>query len=396
MEDIKNAIPVSMLGGYLKKIIDAEELLFNIRVYGEITDFSMSKNIAYFSLKDEEALIQCVCFNANWFPLIKNGAQVVLTGSPKYWVKGGKISFQVAKVEDFGKGKAYLEFLALKEKLQKLGLFDESKKQKISRFAKNIGVVSSRTGAVIRDIVNIVTRRNPYVNIVLYPVQVQGAGASETIIEGVKFLDEYNLDTIIIARGGGSNEDLSAFNSEALAMAIFNAKTPVISAVGHETDFTICDFVSDLRAPTPSAAAELTTIDIYGLFDYLNSSAKKMYKHLLLKIENNYSKINLYKVKIENSVIKNFENKVNLLKNGSVLLKTEAEKLFVKNKNNLDIISGKFEKLSPLEVLKSGYAKVSIQNMPVNFNNIILGSNIDIDMFEGKLSASVIDKKERK
>ena len=183
-EEIKNAVSVSTLSGYLKKIIDAEELLYNIRVYGEITDFSLSKNIAYFSIKDEGALLQCVCFSHEFYPLIKNGAQVVLTGTPKFWVKGGRLSFQVSRVEDYGKGKAYQEFLALKEKLGKLGYFDEAIKKPIPRFARRVGVVTSKTGAVIRDIKNVISRRNPYVDIVLYPSQVQGIGASETIIKG--------------------------------------------------------------------------------------------------------------------------------------------------------------------------------------------------------------------
>lgn len=394
--EIKDAIPVSLLSSYLKRIIDSEELLQNVRVYGEITDFSISKNIAYFSLKDEGALLSCVCFSQNFYPLIKNGAQVVLTGSPKFWVKGGRLSFQVSKVEDFGKGKAYLDFLLLKEKLEKEGLFDQSHKKPIPKFTKKIGVVSSKTGAVIRDICNVATRRNPYVNIVLYPSLVQGEGAAKTIIEGVRFLDGYGVDVIIVARGGGSNEDLSAFNDENLARAIFSAKTPIVSAVGHETDFSISDFVSDLRAPTPSAAAELVTIDVEAFFDYIVRSVRKISLNLNSKIDKNLAEIKLFSSKIKNSLIYNFEVKNNKFNQGILNIKNQNEKFLISLTNSLNIASGKFEKLSPIEVLKRGFAKLSQNGKSFEFGKAKIGDLIDISTFDGDISAEIKDIKEKK
>ncbi len=396
-EEIKNAIPVSALSGYLKKIIDAEELLYNIRVYGEITDFSLSKNIAYFSIKDEGALIQCVCFSSEYYPLIKNGAQVVLTGSPKFWVKGGRLSFQVSKVEDYGKGKAYLEFLALKEKLGKLGYFDEAIKKPIPRFARRVGVVTSRTGAVIRDIKNVISRRNPYVDIVLYPSLVQGIGASETIIKGLKYLDNYDVDLIIIARGGGSDEDLMPFNNEALAHAIHEAKKPVVSAVGHETDFTICDFVSDLRAPTPSAAAELVTIDVQSFFDYLKSSLRKTELNIKSGIEARVEKLSAYKSKMNLLLNGRFTARYNAIEKSCIKLSSFMDAYYKVQKSKLDVLSGKFEKLNPLAILKQGYAKVSGENGNVLSAKLAkIGEKIEVSLSDGVIGAVINDVKEVK
>lgn len=393
---MNDAIPVSLLNGYLKKIIDAEQLLNNVRVYGEVCDFSTSKNIAYFSLKDENALISCVCFNSAFFPLLKNGMQVVLTGKPNFWVKGGRLSFSVSKAEEFGQGAAYLKFLQLKEKLEKLGLFDSARKKAIPKFSKNIGVVSSRTGAVIRDIYNVSMRRNPFVNIVLYPSQVQGEGASKTIIEGVKFLDGFGVDLIIIARGGGSSEDLSAFNDEELAYAVANAKTPIISAVGHETDFSICDFVADLRAPTPSAAAELATIDVKAFFEFLTKNLSKISNNLTSKLDANLLKLNLYKTRLKSRLESDYSSKVSCLKTGIASFKSLGGKCFDKSKNQVDILSSKFEKLNPLEILQRGFAKISKNGQVASFASINSGDEIDIDLTEGTVSAVVKDKKEKK
>lgn len=393
--EIKNAIPVSLLSTYLKNVIDSEDLLQNVRIYGEITDFSLSKNIAYFSLKDENALLSCVCFAQNYYPLIKNGAQVVLTGSAKFWVKGGRLSFQVSKVEDFGKGKAYLDFLYLKEKLEKEGLFDEKNKKPVPKFTKKIGVVSSKTGAVIRDICNVSWRRNPFVNIVLYPAQVQGEGAAKTVIEGVKYLDTLNLDVIVIARGGGSNEDLSAFNDEELARTIFAAKTPIVSAVGHETDFSISDFVADLRAPTPSAAAELITIDVESFFGYIVGSVKKISLSLWSKINSNLSNLKLQASKVKNGLVLNFENKKNNLSKNLLIFKNENEKLLTETTNKVGVLSAKFEKLNPLETLKRGFAKISMAGKNFSFEKANVGDLINISVYEGDLKAEIKEKKEK-
>ena len=260
----EKAISVTQISTYFKQIFDAEELLQNISVFGEVSDFSLSRGVAYFSLKDENALLSCVCFGADNLVSVRNGDKVIVRGTPKYYVKGGKLNFNVNKIAPFGTGNLFEQFLKLKQDLENEGLFDDKNKKTISpQNIKRIGVVTSETGAVIQDIINVVTRRNPFVDIVLYPVKVQGYNAELDIVKGINFFSDYpNVNAIIVARGGGSLEDLKPFNSEIVARAVFACTKPLISAVGHETDFTIIDFVSDLRAPTPSVAAELITENV--------------------------------------------------------------------------------------------------------------------------------------
>ena len=229
----QKAISVSQLSGYIKGIFEAEELLHNIMVYGEISGLSILRGNAYFSLKDEEAILSCVFFGADEKNL-KNGDLVVVTGTPRYYVKGGKLNFNVYKVEPFGVGELFKKFLETKERLAKEGFFDEDRKKEIPKDIKRIGVVTSEMGAVIQDIINVTTRRNKSIDIVLYPARVQGDGADKDIIEGIKFFENYNVDVIIVARGGGSFEDLMPFNSEELARVVFECTKPLISAVGHD------------------------------------------------------------------------------------------------------------------------------------------------------------------
>ena len=279
----QKAYSVTQIGGYIKRIFDAEEMLHDIRVYGEITEFKISQGNAWFTIKDENATLSCSLFGANYLEFVpKVGESVVIKGTPSYWVKSGKLSFVAKKIEHLGEGELYLKFLALKEKLQAEGLFDTARKKQVPNNAINIGVATSETGAVRRDIENVATRRNPAVNIFIAPCKVQGAGADTTIIEALKKLDEMNLDVLIIARGGGSKEDLDCFNSEKLARFIATLKTPVVSAVGHETDFTICDFVADLRAPTPSASAEIVVANMAGFAEELKLKIIRKLKLLIL------------------------------------------------------------------------------------------------------------------
>ena len=255
---MENAISVSQVNNYIKSIFDAEFMLQNIFVYGEISSYKITNGIAYFNLKDENSLISCVLFGANNYPIFEVGDQVVVRGSVGYYVKGGKLNFNAVSIERFGVGVLYQKFLELKAELESLGYFDENRKKKIPARVKRIGVVTSETGAVIRDIIDVTTRRNDTIDIVLYPVKVQGLGAEKEIAGGIDFFSNYdNVDVVIVARGGGSLEDLQPYNTKTVAEATFNCKKPIVSAVGHETDYTILDFVSDLRAPTPSAAAEL-------------------------------------------------------------------------------------------------------------------------------------------
>lgn len=311
------AITVTKLNTYIKQIFDAEELLHNIPVVGEIFGISSSRNVFYFSLKDESSSLSCVSFYPNLFIDIKEGDKVIVTGSPNYYIKGGRLNFNVIKLEKVGLGELYEQFLKLKDKLQHEGLFDEHHKKKIPSEIKRIGVITSKEGAVIQDIKNVAWRRNPMVDIVLYNTKVQGLNAENEIAHAIEVMGKYDkIDVIVVARGGGSLEDLWAYNTEVVARATYNCPKPIVSAVGHETDYTIIDFVSDLRAPTPSAAAELLTFDLsgkraemWGMFELLYSEVKKI-------INKNINAFNMINYKLFNVIEKrlvkeenNFNNK---------------------------------------------------------------------------------------
>ena len=257
-----NPISVTDLNKYIKDKVDGDEFLNNVLVKGEISNFKDHyTGHKYFTLKDENSLIKCVMFKSyamhlNFVP--KDGMKVMILGSVSVFERDGVYQIYAKAMRQDGLGSLYEAYEKLKADLEKEGLFDEAHKKKIPFMPNTIGVLTSNTGAVIRDIINVSTRRNPNVHIRLYPVPVQGPGAAEKIANGIKFMNENHLaDVLIIGRGGGSLEDLWPFNEEIVARAIYDSEIPIISAVGHETDFSISDFVADLRAPTPSAAAEL-------------------------------------------------------------------------------------------------------------------------------------------
>ena len=240
-------LSVSELSFYISKIFEAEELLHNVKVYGEVSNLSNVRGNLYFNLKDENSLMPCILFGASGVS-VKEGDQVLCTGNLRYYAKGGKLNLYVNSLVPYGSGLLYQKFVELKNKLELEGIFSDKYKKALPKNIKTIGVVTSATGAVIHDIQTVSTRRNPTLNIIVYPAKVQGVGAENTIVKGLEILDKLNeVDVIVIARGGGSIEDLQPFNTEILARAIVNTKKPVISAVGHETDFTICDFASSLK-----------------------------------------------------------------------------------------------------------------------------------------------------
>ena len=284
------AISVSELNKYIKEKISADEALSNIIVKGEISNFKNHyTGHMYFTLKDENSLIKCIMFKTyaqrlNFMP--KDGMKVFVLGGVSVFERDGIYQIYVKAMQEDGIGALYREYEELKKKLEQEGLFSEAHKKKIPMMPKVIGVLSSQTGAVIKDIINVSTRRNPNVYIRLLPVPVQGEGAAQKIAEGIKLMnDNHMADVLILARGGGSLEDLWPFNEEIVAHAIYNSEIPIISAVGHETDFTIADFVADLRAPTPSAAAELAVPDIYEVKQKINQAQNKLKILLSKKLE---------------------------------------------------------------------------------------------------------------
>jgi len=387
-------VTVTQLNTYLKQIFDSEELLYNISVVGEISGYSNVRGTAYFTLKDEYSTLSCVCFNANDFCEFKNGDSVLIIGTPKYYTKGGKLNFNVVSIQRYGQSVLYERFLQLKAKLEESGYFSAEHKVSMPTNIKRIGVVSSEDGAVIQDIINVRTRRNPNIDIVLYPVKVQGENAEYEIANGIKVLDNYNVDVIIVARGGGSMEDLQPFNTEVVAEATFHCVKPIVSAVGHETDYTIIDFCSDMRAPTPSAAAELLCENIQ---DIKNNVLK-----LIMRLDNN---VRYYLGK----QLDNLQHNINALieeydyvrQNSKILFKNNIMTYVKTIKNFIDLKEydlknkkGLLTKLNPLEVLKLGYACVkSNKGYLLSKNEVVVNDNIDIILKDGQIVAKVIGVK---
>lgn len=390
---MSNLISVTQFNTYVHNIFYAEELLQNISIYGEVSALSISGNNAYFSIKDEGAVLNCVKFGCGGEYLPKEGDQVLVVGSPNYYVKGGRFSFNVVRIEPYGQGLLYKKFLELKNKLESQGLFAASNKKPLPAVIKRVGVVSSETGAVIQDIIDITGRRNPMLDIVLYPAKVQGIGAEMTIIDGIKALDQTDVDVIIIARGGGSAEDLSTFNDERLAYAIFEAKKPIISAVGHETDFTIADFVADMRAPTPSAAAELVAVDMVALRRNLQD-----YVGRLLYLTENFYEVRFYEV---NALTKQISSNGELLinqKQATLLsnllsLKLRTDNLLQQKSHNFELLTNRLDNVNPIKILQRGYSQVAKDNNIIkSVEQIAVGDEVDIRLADGQIKCEVKDK----
>lgn len=364
----QKAISVSQLGGYVKGIFDAEELLHNISVYGEISGLSVLRGNAFFSLKDENALLSCVFFGADEKAL-KNGDLIVATGTPRFYVKGGKLNFNVVKIEPFGVGQLFQKYLELKQKLESEGLFSKEHKKLIPKNVKKIGVVSSDKGAVIRDIINVSTRRNKGVSIVLFPARVQGEGADKDIIRGIEYFETRDdVDVVIVARGGGSFEDLMPFNSEELARAVYKSKKPIVSAVGHETDFTIIDFVSDLRAPTPSAGAELVVEQCLNKVSNVKQLWERLSNCVLRKAERAEQETISLKRDMNNAVCSLVNSK-----EYSIGLCVQA-----------------LEKLNPKKVLERGFAKIEKEKENIiSISQVSVGDRLQIYVKDGKLETKV-------
>lgn len=357
-----NTYTVTQVNKYIKKLMDNDFILTNIMVKGEISNFKKhSSGHLYFSLKDEGANIKCVMFKGQTLGLKfvpEDGMKVVISGYISTYERDGQYQLYCDFMQVDGLGDLYVQYEKLKAKLEKEGLFDESGKRELPILPKCVGVITSSTGAVIRDILNVSLRRFPKANIRLFPSPVQGEGADKEIVRQIKFINENELaDVIIIARGGGSMEDLWNFNSEELAYAVFESAIPVVSAVGHETDFTICDFVSDLRAPTPSAAAELV-FPIADELEYKLLNFKKRLKFSMLNnIENKKKHI---KFLSETYYLKRPMEIVNKQKIHLDMLEKQMTERLTKNietkKWRYGVAVSKLDALSPLKVLTRGYS----------------------------------------
>lgn len=355
-------ITVTALNGYIKKVIDSDFILNNANVKGELSNVKIhTSGHIYFSLKDAFGKINCVMFKSQTYKLKitpRDGMNVIVRGRVSVYEREGAYQLYCDDIEADGEGQLYLAFQNLKEKLEKRGLFDSLHKKNIPSFPKHIGIITSPTGAAIKDIINVATRRNALVNILIYPALVQGVNASADIAAGIKYFNTTkNVDCIIIARGGGSIEELWAFNEENLALEIYNSKIPIITGIGHETDFTIADFVSDYRAPTPSSAAEIAVKNLKELNNEISSYRELLLRSVEFKMTKEYNKVNLL-----NKTLK-INNPLNYIVNQYIHIDNLKENLNYKfnavvtlEKQKLSKYNALLQAHNPLNVLNKGYA----------------------------------------
>ena len=366
------AITVTELNKYIKEKIGADEFLNNVLIKGEISNFKHHyTGHMYFTLKDENSLIKCIMFKSYTTTLKfmpKDGMKVMVFGTVSVFERDGVYQIYAKAMQEDGMGSLYTAYEELKAKLEKEGLFDASHKKKIPFMPTCIGVLTSNTGAVIRDIINVSTRRNPNVYLKLFPVPVQGEGAGEKIAEAIRIMNKQNMaDVLILARGGGSLEDLWPFNEEVVARAIYESELPIISAVGHETDFTITDFVADLRAPTPSAAAELAVPDIKEVMRKLENCESRSRNSLNKKIELmrlRYEKCMASRVFKEplqkiNEWYLSVDMKIKAMENSVTTTLQQAQK-------NAGKVIAKLDTLSPLKTLARGYCITQKEGKVIN------------------------------
>ena len=391
---------VSQVNMYIKNMFMRDYRLNDISVKGEISNCKYhSSGHIYFTIKDKTSQLSCVMFASmrkNLEFKLEEGQGVIVDGNISVYERDGKYQLYARNITKEGFGKLYEEYEKLKKRLLEEGLFDKSKKRKIPAYAAKIGVVTARTGAVIQDICNVSNRRNPYVQIILYPAKVQGTGAAETIIKGIKYFEKTDVDTIIIGRGGGSIEDLWAFNDEKLARVIAGCKKPIISAVGHETDTTIADYAADLRAPTPSAAAELAVYSYRETVIALREAG-----HSLRWQMENILKIKKLKLAGYITVIQH-ESPKNLINDRRMFVADMQEKIenlmrqkLVSSKHQLELYIQEMKGLSPLYKLQGGYAYVSDESGRniKSVDELKKGEQINLAFKDGYAKAVISSKK---
>ena len=391
----QNVYTVGQVNSYIKNIFDQDYMLRRIYVSGEVSNckYHPSGHI-YFSLKDAEGTISCVMFAGSRrglaFPM-RDGDNVIVGGSISVYERDGKYQIYAKEITKEGAGLLYEKYLALKAELEEMGMFAPEYKQPIPAYVKKIGVVTAPTGAAVQDIKNIALRRNPFVQIILYPALVQGEGAADSIVEGIRRLDALNLDVLIVGRGGGSIEDLWAFNEEKVARAVFSCHTPVISAVGHETDTTIIDFVADLRAPTPSAAAELAVSDRAEQHAYINQLGRRCASALDSHIRFGCNEIKRICAELSaygpmQQIISQRQTLDSLFSD----MQSAALQAHHRDKLNLSVLAGRLDALSPLRILSGGYAAVERGGKLISKTNVPKeGDDITVTAADIKLTARV-------
>ena len=388
---------VSKVNEYIKNIFLSDCLLSDISVEGEVGNctYASSKHI-YFTIKDERGTLSAVMFSSRRGGLsfdMKTGQKVIVTGNISCYERDGKYQLYAERIEEVGRGELYEQYLLLKEKLEDMGMFDPIYKKEIPKFVKSIGVATAKTGAVINDIINVSYRRNPYIRIVLAPCLVQGEWAAKSIISAIKKLDKMNLDVLIVGRGGGSLEDLYCFNDEELAKTIFNAKTPIISAVGHGRDHSIADYVADKMASTPTEAAEFANF-IYDDYMYtLDIYMRNLKAGLGRKIEDKKRDLNtlLLRLNRKSPQFRLREQKQSL-ESSSKILQNTFKNILENRKIKLENLTKRLDTASPLKKLSGGYAYISDENNKKVLSAESLKSDDELNIFfsDGKVRAKVL------
>ena len=401
---MKNAYSVGQVNRYVKNMFTQDFFLQKIYVKGEVSNckYHTSGHI-YFSLKDETGTMSCVMFAGHRRGLafsMKDGDKVIVGGSVDVYEREGRYQLYAKEITLEGAGALYERYLALKQELGEMGMFAGEYKQPIPKFIRRLGVVTAPTGAAVQDIRNISYRRNPYLQIILYPALVQGADAAESIVKGIRMLDRLNVDVIIVGRGGGSIEDLWAFNEEIVARAIFECRTPVISAVGHETDFTIADFVADLRAPTPSAAAELAVNDYRSVVESVSVYRQRMYRAMSTRLDFYRSRLANFSTKFGYlSPEYRLREQRQRLADAESSLQNAMEGKLKENRHRLSLYVERFTGLSPLRKLNQGFSYVADQEKRTltSVKQVKNGDTIYISVTDGTIEAKVnsIKKEER-
>ena len=395
------AYSVTEINQYIKNMFIKDRILSQIYIKGEVSNckYHTSGHI-YFTLKDSEGQLACVMFAGQRKGLkfkLEEGQSVIALGSINVYERDGKYQLYANEILLDGLGILYERFERLKNSLESEGLFDSAHKRPIPIFPKKVGIVTASTGAAIQDIINISKRRNPYVQLILFPALVQGTGAAESVAKGIVALDKLGVDTIIIGRGGGSIEDLWAFNEEIVARAIYSCKTPIISAVGHETDVTIADFVADLRAPTPSAAAELAVNDYMSYLGAIRDYRRQLTKAMIQKLTYSHSKLKEWKMRLfYASPTYQIKQKRQYLIDTEQKLGQKMNQKLRDKKHLLELSIAKLEGLSPLSKLSKGYALVvGEDNKPVqSIKKVMKNEHLTISFLDGDIKAKVEEFKE--
>ena len=391
-----NVYTVAQVNSYIKNMFTQDFMMQSILVRVEVSNCKYhSSGHIYFTLKDEKGTIACVMFAGNRSGLkfrLEEGQQIIAGGTIDVYERDGKYQLYAKQIVLDGAGVLNERFERLKKELLERGMFAPEYKQPIPKYIKTLGVVTAPTGAAVRDIINIATRRNPYIQIILYPAIVQGEMAAQSIVQGIRALERRKVDTIIVGRGGGSLEDLWAFNEELVAQAVFDCSVPIISAVGHETDTTICDYVADLRAPTPSAAAELAVYDLRVLEEKLEEYSSRLNGGMSYHLERKRALLQSYKMQLGYlSPVNQIREKRTYTMKLEEELQEAIKRILVRKRHELEIYIEKLKGLSPLDKLNQGFSHTSVGEgeTVTKISQVSVGDVINVYISDGKIEAVV-------